>query len=318
MKVTPVTGTPTIPQSNNTGVTPEKLIRLKAIASGEKPDEKLENIGAVATSGSDVPRIKMQTNRNMYRDGDSPVEVAPAAEENAISDASVQVNAEPEATGQLSPQFAALARQRRALQVKERELSDKMKALEGPTRGDLESRIKSQPLSVLQELGVTYEQLTNEILASQGNPQIDPEKLKAEITADFEKKFVEKEQQQEQAVLAEMRRNVDSMVATGDDFELIRAGGKQSDVVELIHRTWKKTGQVLDEAEAAKLVEDELLEEHLKSASLKKVQGRLTPPPAEVTAPVPQGMKTLTNRDQAKPLMNRRQRAIAAALGQKH
>ncbi len=314
MKVTPVSGTPTIAQPTSSGLSAEKISRLKAIAAGEKPEEKLENIGAVATNGSDLPSIKMVTNRNVPRE---VAEAPPEPTNSAVSDVSVQANAEPEVTGQLSPQFAALARQRRALQVQQRELAEKMKALEGPTRAELESRIKSQPLSVLQELGVTYEQLTNDILASQGQPQIDPEKLKAELTADFEKKLTDREQQQEQAVLAEMRRNVDSMVANGDDFELIRLHGRQPTVVELIHRIWKKNGQVLDEAEAAKLVEDELLEETLKLANAKKVQGKLTPQPAEVTAPGSTGMKTLTNRDQAKPVLGRRQRAIAAMLGQK-
>jgi hypothetical protein len=124
-------------------------------------------------------------------------------------------------------------------------------------------------------------------------------------------------------VLSEMRRTVNQLSAEGYDFELIRETRRQPDVVELIHRTYKKTGEILDEVEAMRLVESELVNEALKLAKLKKVQGKLTPTvpleqqPKQTTEKSPgSAMRTLTNRDSSVRQLSRRQRAIAAALGQ--
>lgn len=315
MKITPFSGAPTIPSPASTGIAPEKLARLKAIAAGDS------SIG-VTTYEEDKQKelppqhtIQMKTNATVNREISPAVEV-PEQSEIAIPDASVQTNAVREATQPLSPQFAALAKQRRALQVKERELADKEKALGGSTRSELEARIKSAPLSVLQELGVTYDQLTNEILATQGGINPDIQALKAEIKSlreGVDKTLSEKDAATEKAVLNEMRRTVNQLASAGDNFEMIRETQSQSDVIDLIYRTYKETGEVLDEAEAMRLVEDELVNESLKIARLKKVQGKLTPAPLQQQPQT--GMRTLTNKDSAKPMMDRRQRAIMAAQG---
>lgn len=324
MKISPVNGTPTIPNHSNSGNSPEKLARLKAIAAGESPigvTEREEDKDKHLPLPSHRA-ITMRTNRTVDRYGEPQVpepeiEAAPETTQTAISDEGVQANETAEVTQPLSPQLAALAKQRRALQVKEREIAEREKALSGPSRADLEAKLKSSPLSVLQELGVTYDQLTQEILASQGEVNPDIQALKAEIKAlkeGVDKTLSDKDTAAEQAVLAEMRRNVDRLSAQGDDYELIRETGSQQDVLDLIHKTWKESGEVMDEAEAMKLIEEELVTESLKIAKFKKVQGKLTP-----TAPLQQqpqhAMRTLTNKDSASPAMSRRQRAIQAALG---
>ena len=74
----------------------------------------------------------------------------------------------------LSPQFAALAREKRALQVKERELADREKALTAGQSDTVKlSDLKSKPLEVLLANGVTYDQITEGILANPGNPELD-------------------------------------------------------------------------------------------------------------------------------------------------
>jgi len=336
MKISPVSGTTPISNAAATGLSPEKIARLKEIAAGKAPAEltaEPEKSERVPLSHG-LPIIKMNVNRTTNRDDDltqpdannpppSPEEsTTPEPSESATPDNGVQANASPEATEPLSPQMAALAKQRRALQLKERELAEKMKALEGPTRAELEARIKAKPLSVLQELGVTYDQLTQEILAeqAQGAPPLDLEKFKADLTKtlteNLNQTLSEKEAQQEKAVLSEIRRNVIAMSSQGDDFEMIRETKSQEDVVDLIHRTWKETGEVLDEQEAMRLVEEELLRDAAKFAQLKKVQGKLTPPAAPAPAQAPQsGITTLTNKHQASPQLSRRQRAIAAMQG---
>lgn len=316
MKISPVVGTPTIPNPSSTGLAPEKLARLKAIAAGES------NISVTPRQEDVTPRaepkqltIKMKTDRTIHRGTVGPT--APATEpESAIPDTGVQANAVPEVTAPLSPQLVALQKERRALQ-QERQALAKEKESASASRAELESRIKANALSVLQELGVTYDQLTNEILANQNGVTPEINALKAEIKSlkeGVDKTLSDKDTQAEQAVLREMRRNVNTLSANGDDFEMIRETGSQPDVIELIHRTWKDTGEVLDEAEAMALVEQDLLEQSLKIAKTKKVQGKLTPP-APVQPHPDRGMRTLTNKDSASPVMDRRQRAIQAALG---
>lgn len=351
MKISPVVGTPTLPIMPQSGNSPEKLARLKAIASGETP---------ISVSASDVnveqPQpaqrtIVMKTNHTtnrhdgVYEQGNepgSPVALARAAAadlikqpgslqqnpnsvaeepETANPDNSVQANVVREVIQPLSPQSAAFAKQRRALQLKEQQLAEREKAMSGPSRAELESRIKSQPLSVMQELGVTYDQLTNDILAAQSGVTPELLALKAEVKAlkeGVDKTFSEKDQAAEKAVLAEMRRTVNQLSSQGDDFEIIRETRSQPDVMDLIYRTWKQSGEVMDEVEAMRLVENELIKDAERIARLKKVQGRLTPPPTDPALQLQQptkGMRTLTNKDSATPSMSRRQRAILAAQG---
>lgn len=320
MKISPVVGSPTISPAAQTGNSPEKLARLKSIAAGETPIEVTESDSLKEQPKPAQRTIAMRTNYTTNRD-DAQVAPEPIEEETetANPDDDVQTNAVREATQPLSPQSAALAKQRRALQLKEQTLAEREKALSGPSRTELEARIKTQPLSVLQELGVTYDQLTNDILAAQSG--ITPEllALKAEVKAlkeGVDKTFLDKDQAAEKAVLADMRRNVNQMASQGDDFEIIRETRSQPDVMDLIYRTWKQSGEVMDEVEAMRLVENELIKDAERIARLKKVQGRLTPPAPAPLQPQPkQGMRTLTNKDSATPSISRRQRAILAAQG---
>lgn len=226
-----------------------------------------------------------------------------------------------EATQPLSPQFAALAKQRRALQVKEREIADREKALSTQSstqEGAVDlARLKSDPLSVLLENGVTYDQLTEAILNGQGGSEIQA--LKAEIAAlktGVDQKFTDKATQEEKQVLAEMRKEATQLVAEGETFELVRETGSIPQVMTLIERTYRETGEVLAVQEALQLVEDELIKESLKLAALKKVQGRLQPEPAPVPQPQQRQMRTLTNRDTTAVPLTPKQRALLAFTGQ--
>lgn len=283
------------------------------------------SVAAPTPQGSMVQKIrslKMATNATPASSG-PPVqeEVSePGVEKLPISANNETTEAKTEATEPLSPQFAELARRRRALQVKERELTDREKALASKSQGsdavDL-ARLKSEPLSVLLENGVTYDQLTEAILAGQGNSEINA--LKQEIIAlkeGVDKKFVDRETQAEQQVLAEMRKEATLLTSSDDTFEMVRETRSIPDVMKLIERTYRETGEVLDVKQACQMVEDYLFEEAHKLASLKKVQNRLTP--AEPPAPQVQqrtGMRTLMNKDTASVPLSAKQRALAAFYG---
>jgi hypothetical protein len=270
---------------------------------------------AVSRARQNIRSLKMKTNASPERF------LEEAATSNAISDTSGQANATPEDTKPLSPQFAALAKQRRALQVKERELAAQQAALKSDAprtdAPDYLSRLKAQPLSVLQEAGVTYEQLTEAILNSQNvNPEIQAlqDKIKS-LEEGFENKFKERDTQSEQQVLAEMRKEALELASQGDDFEAVRKTNAIPHVMTLIERTYRQTGEVLDVKEAMSLVEDEIVNDGLKRlGDINKIKSALAPKPVPPQQQQRQ-MRTLTNRDTATPPMSVKARAIAAMNG---
>ena len=299
--------------SNANGTaSPQKRAAAIQIALGQEPTETHVD-PQVAKVQASIHKIQMKTNRSP-----APREY-PQVEESTVSDPTEQVPAVTEATQPLSPQFAALAKQKRALQVKERELADREKALtsQPATDGssDLVERLKSSPLSVLQEHGVTYDQLTDAILASQNqNPDILA--LQKEIKAlkeGVDKSLSDREAQAEAAVLAEMQKEAEALIAEGDEFEMVRETKSLPDAMDLIKRTYKETGEVLEVSEALRLCEEELLNESLKVASFKKVQSKLAPQP--VTQQPQKTLKTLTNRDSSVAPLDRKARALAAFYG---
>jgi len=326
MKVTPLASGGT-PGTDLAGVSigrtasPEKLERAKNIAQGITITESDTPVAAeVSQSTKNIRRIRMNTNATTNR----PIETQTAPEEQEIPTADTS-EAQPvvEDTQPLSPQFAALARQRRALQAKEREIADRERALSSTpaSAGTAEfvAKLKSNPLSVLQEHGVTYDQLTEAILANQSGITPEIQALKEEIKAlkeGVDKTFSDKDTQAERQVLAEIRRETERLAAEGDAYEMVRATDSHSDVVDLIHRTYKETGEILDTKEAMQLVEDELIKDALKIVNTSKIKGRLTAPLPSQQQPSQRQIKTLTNRDTARPVLDRRSRAIAAALGQ--
>lgn len=249
----------------------------------------------------------------------------PAADpEVSIPDSSIEkTEAAAEETQPLSPQFAALAKQRRALQ-QERQALDREKAELSASKKDVPAidlaRLKSDPLGVLLENGIGYDQLTEAVLANQNgyNPKIKTLEDKiASLESGLEKKLTDRDTQAEQAALAEMQREATQLVAQGDDFEMVRETKRVPVVMKLIEKTYRDTGEVLDVREALNLVEEEIIKEGLLLANLKKVQSKIVPPTPVFEQPPQQQrqMRTLTNRDTASVAISRKARALAAFHG---
>jgi hypothetical protein len=269
--------------------------------------------------------LRMNTNATPGR-ADGQVEelppAAPVAPKLTNPDPNDPATATDEATQPLSPQFVALAKQRRALQQERQEFErQKAEAAKAPVQGagiDV-ARLKSDPLGVLLENDVTYDQLTQAILANQNgsSPELQALKAKiAELETGVEKRFTDRDAQAEQQVLAEMKKDATTLAAEGEDFEMIRETGSIPDVMSLIERTYRESGEVLDVREAMTLIEDELVTESLKIAGIKKVQGRLAPPAPQPQQQQRSPMRTLTNRDTATVPMSRKARALAAFRGE--
>lgn len=326
MKISPVTQSTGNPGealgSASVGRTadPIKMERARAIARGEVVPEQTGDPQADRVK-QNVRSIKMRTQRSTNHEEMIQPEIeAPQEPQSIISESSEQGAVE--ATQPLSPQFAALAKQKRALQVKERELADREKALSANSsmtdQSELIARLKAQPLSVLQEHGVTYDQLTEAILSGQGGVNPEIQALREEIKAlkeGVDKTFSTKEEQAEEAALTEMLYEAENLAKEGDAYEMIREQNAYDRVLRHIHSTYKQTGRVLDVSEAMQLIEDQLLGDAEKLARIGKVQSRIAPSPAQPLQSQQKQMRTLTARDSSVAPMSARQRALAAFNG---
>jgi hypothetical protein len=223
-----------------------------------------------------------------------------------------------EATQPVSPQVASLAKRQRALQLKERELLAREKAIQqkpGNSVVDL-ARLKAEPLSVMLESGVTYDQLTEAIMAGQGGTN-EVRALKTELQTlkdEMNKRFEAEKLQARREALINIREDVKELVKEDENFELIKELRQENEVVKLIDVYHRKTGRLLDFKTACEWVEEQLLEDNKNLAGLKKMQKLFTPQP--VTREQRQmGMRTLTNKDTASPQLSPKSRALAAFYG---
>ncbi len=253
-----------------------------------------------------------------------------------------------------SRQFAQLARQAKALRQRQQEQEQSIKAKEAQL-AEREAAIKAQegkysqgyiqqdslkndPLRALLDAGVSYEDLTERLLA-QSNP-MDPRveatfsKLEARIQSltqqneELVKNNKSAEETQYQAAVKQIKADVKQLVYTDPSFEGIKATNSVDDVVELIERTYKEDGILLSAEEAAQEIEDYIIEEADKLSRLSKLEKRrqsASKPTEQSQAPKaaqtqvskqPQPMRTLTNANASTRTLSARERALLAFKGE--
>ena len=197
------------------------------------------------------------------------------------------------------------------------------------------SRIKESTWDVLNESGVDYNKLTEEML-NQPNMN-DPatrammNKLKAleDKQSAVERQQQESTQKQYSEALNAIKNEAQSLIDSDVAYETVKAEGMADAVVELIEQTWKDTNVLMDTNVAAQQVEDYLIEQGTKFANYKKVQAKLVPKAPEVTAAAPKvpkiqtpQIKTLTNNLPSQAVNSRKgekeriARAMAAFNGE--
>lgn len=234
----------------------------------------------------------------------------------------------------ISPKLLALAKKEKMQRERERQLverEEKLKSQEaeyGQKYVSKDKLTKENALSTLEGLGLTRDQLAGLLL--NGPEAVDPmiSSLQAKIaeleskTSESQKRFEEQQAQSYDQAVQQIRTDAKLLIDSNPDFETIKDTGNHEAVVELIKKTFSEDNLLLTVEEAAKQIEDFLVEEGLKYASMTKVKARLTPTEViqaqikkEVT-PTAQ-LKTLTNdvSSSAKPL-TARERAKLAFLGQ--
>lgn len=275
---------------------------------------------------------------------DEPTQVS--AETAPVEDQSPRSEPDPA----LSRQFAQLARQEKALRAKvqqqqqewakrDADLKAREAALASKAEPDLSQyiprdRLKSDPLGVLAEAEVSYEQLTEQEIARQNiHPQLlqtinelrNEIKSLKQVNEEGKKSQVQQQQDQYQAAIKQIQMDAKALVKSDPvTYEAIYKTGTVKDVVKLIEDTYHKDGVLLSVEEAAQEVENYLVEENYKMATkIEKIRKRIgqssaqpqTPAKTQQVKPEQTPMKTLTNATSSSRPMSARERAIAAFEG---
>lgn len=303
------------------------IAKLTAAATPIPADMPVQN-----PSNISVEELGAIKSRQNYK------EEAPAKQEETIVE-------EPKAAKEetLSSQYAILARQQKALrqrdqQLKAREAAIKaqedaarlpQKPLFDESKYVQKDRITQDPFAVLNELGLSYDQLTDLALNAPKPEQIainnelkalrEEMKLLRGENESTKKSFEEQQTQAYTQAVQQIRNEAKLLVNNNPNFETIKETSSINDVVELIEQTFKQDGILLTVEEAAQQVEDYLVEEAMKITKIKKIQQRLMPkatPVAEAQKttdqPKQQQMKTLTNSVGSSRQLSARERALLA------
>lgn len=225
----------------------------------------------------------------------------------------------------VSPQFVALAKQERAIRKARQELKAQQESWEREkaTHINLE-QLKADPLKALAEAGISYDRLT-ELQLGQVNPDPNQQLLDkiAELEnrlAQVDEQFTKRDTAQYEAAVNQIRNDVKLLVDSDPTFETIKETGETESVVELIRKVFDAEGTILAVEEAARLVEDKLLENKLaeieklsKLSKFKSRLGKLAETPAEASElQQQQTATTLTNEGTVSRPLSARERAIQA------
>lgn len=310
------------------------IAMLTAQPSHPNQQQQMPAVNQNNISAEEMGAVKVQNNTGV--------------EAQDANDASAEVTQPPAAKEDpLSTQYANLARKEKALRAKALEMrarEDAFKAREDAYKAkDTEyqekfipkDRLTQDTVNVLAEAGITGEALTNLVLQMAGPDQSmnSPafKQLRAEIQAlkdeqaNTRKSYDDSQTAAYKQALRQIKTDTQQLVMSDPEFETIKETNSVDDVVELIERTFKQEGILLSIDDAAKAVEDHLMEEAMKLTKIKKIQKRLQPSAA---APVQQSgqsqkqpqtvqMKTLTNAISTSGKLSNRDRAILAFKGEK-
>jgi len=280
----------------------------------------------------------------------APVEAAPPTP--TVPEPSVEEQ-------KFAAKFAALSRKEKQLRAREREMEARLKQFESSSQSkekelegvkNLPERLKKDPLGVMKELGLTYEQLT-EMVLNDGKPTQDMHLKEAmspieKKLADLEAKLAEKEAKEQEERLNStktgfMKSLKDFVGADPVAYEMIEAEAAHDLVYDVIERHYNQKmaeyqeefGEapdvetantfILSNKVAADAVEKYLLDNAKKLVERNKVKSFLQPTPAQ-SKPQPGtqvGTKTLSNtasttvpQKSSKYLSDEESKAQAASL----
>jgi len=301
----------------------------------------------------DPNNVSMEDLRSLSRQPQAPQlneEQEPSSEQQDTIEATSEDTPQEEVKAKeppLSHQHAILARKERALrdQVKRFQAekaafeSERSKVSQTPSFDESKyiprDRLMQDTLSVLAEAGISYDELTNQLINQANNPvnpQVSAEikALRAELQAtksaqeEARKAISEQEKQRYDQAVKQLKRDAKQFISTSDEFELCRATNSENDVAELIESTFKETGEIISMEEAAREVEAYLEEETSRLLQVSKIKNKFgqsaSQAPAQAKQPNQQTqpqLKTLTNSVSTGRKLTALERAKMIARGEK-
>ena len=184
---------------------------------------------------------------------------------------------EPEKSDDFSRKFAALSRREKEIRAKEAEYDKRIAELEERLGSfgkkpepepelPIEYRLKKDPLRALEDMGLSYDKLT-ELALNDGKltPEMQMRLMREELEGDYKKKFeelenrlLEKEKSDEQRRYDDIQRGFqneieDFVESNADRYELIKANEANDIIYDVIEEHYNDTGRILDIEEAEKI-----------------------------------------------------------------
>jgi len=219
-----------------------------------------------------------------------------------------------EETVTLSPKISALARKEQAqrqrelaLKRREQELEEKLAKAERFDK--IQAKIKAGDYSAADELEMDYEKLTNHEIEKRSakDPQEEKYRTLDEKLAQVAKKQEELEVREYQANQTLWKQEISSFVkANEEEFSSILHQGKEAEeaVLRLINDSFEEDGIEYTVEEAAKLVEQAIVERGERFYSLPKLQkkfGEKLGPPKTSPKTLTQTMTVTSEKQSKKP-----------------
>lgn len=189
----------------------------------------------------------------------------------------------------ISPRLAMLAKEEKRLQEERKKIQEERKNPEFSEFQEykkLKASAKSDPLGVLEKLGLTYDEITDYVIS--GKHTKDPSvRALEEKLANLEKTAKEREEQAkkdlEAAQLKQFQEQIKAeCLKSADEFELVNVWGAHNLVYNVIQAHYDNTEEILPVSEAAKKVEAYLEEESKKYQGSKKLRKLFGAPDPEV------------------------------------
>ena len=253
---------------------------------------------------------------------------------------------EPEKSDDFSRKFAALSRREKEIRAKEAEYDKRIAELEERLGSfgkkpepepelPIEYRLKKDPLRALEDMGLSYDKLT-ELALNDGKltPEMQMRLMREELEGDYKKKFeelenrlLEKEKSDEQRRYDDIQRGFqneieDFVESNADRYELIKANEANDIIYDVIEEHYNDTGRILDIEEAAEAVENYLEEEAEKIFKLGKFRSKFgiendfeqeeSPRQSQVT--LSNAMSAQANERVGRKLSDEESKALAAKM----
>lgn len=216
----------------------------------------------------------------------------------------------------LSPQLTALARKEAKFRQQEQAFKAEQVKLEVDRAEiakmkELKTKLEAKDYSILEELNVSYEEWTNYLInkGESVKPEVQAiKKLEDEIKS-IKTANEQNVNKQYEATVSQYRRDIKNLVESNPEFDSIKSQKAEEHVLQHILDTFNEDGEILTIEQAAKEVEDAILEDAEAYLKLSKIQAKLKPVIEEKKLPPPRtGLRTLTNQvTQANPSAPRNQ-----------